>query len=107
MRSPVVYILKCRNGRFYVGVTSNIERRLSEHGAGEVEGYTKTFGPCELVWLTQCPSMIAAIQLEKQIKGWRRHKKIALIEGRYEDLPDLATPYWKRLPNPPLFDGSE
>ena len=67
-----------------------------EHENGEDEGFTKRNAPCQLVWSTELPDMDQAIRFEKRIKGWRREKKIALIEGRYDDLPGLALPYNER-----------
>ena len=89
-------MLECRTGKFYIGVTSDLEYRLSEHEHGVVEGFSKWNGPYQLVWSTSFPDMDQAIQFEKRIKGWRREKKIALIEGRIEDLPGLALPYNER-----------
>ena len=96
MKRPTVYILQCRTGKFYVGVTSELDRRLCEHENGEVAGFSKRNGPCQLVWSEKFPDMREAIQFERRIKKWRRDKKIALIEGRYEDLPALALPYDER-----------
>ncbi|MCH7905032.1 MAG: GIY-YIG nuclease family protein [Armatimonadetes bacterium] len=96
MKYPAVYILECRTGKFYIGVTSDLEYRLSEHEHGVIEGFTKRNGPCQLVWSSNFPDMDQAISFEKRVKGWRREKKIALIEGRIEDLPGLALPYNER-----------
>ena len=92
MKHPAVYILECRTGKFYIGVTSDLERRLWEHENEEVEGFAKRNGPCQLAWSGDFPDMDRAIQFEKRIKGWRREKKIALIEARIDDLPGLALP---------------
>ena len=100
MKRPTVYILQCRTGRFYVGVTSNLDRRIAEHDNGEIEGFTKLHGPCKLVWHEKFQTMDQAIQMEKRIKGWRRDKKIALIEGRYEVLPELSVAYFRRAQQP-------
>ena len=72
MKYPAVYMLECRTGKFYIGVTSDLEQRLSEHEYGVVAGFTKRNGPCQLVWSTNFPNMDQAIQFEKRIKGWRR-----------------------------------
>ena len=90
---PAVYILECRTGKFYIGVTSDLDRRLSEHENGEVEGFTKGNGPCQLIPSGNFPDLDQAIQFEKRIKKRRREKKIALIEGRIDDLPGLALPF--------------
>ena len=90
MKRPTVYILRCRGGLLYVGVTSSLELRLGQHSSQVGGSFTCAHRPCELVWFQECETMEAAISLEKQLKGWRREKKIALIEGRFEDLPGLS-----------------
>ncbi len=73
--------------------------------------YTSLQGPCELVWFCETQTMQQAISLEKQIKGWRREKKIAMIEGRWEDLPALSVAYFRKLGVTPnrrsSFDGAQ
>ena len=96
MKRPNVYILECKNGKLYVGVTSDLDGRLSEHENGTYDSFTKRNRPCKLVWSGECQTMTQAIDFEKRLKGWRREKKIALIEGRYEDLPGLSIPYNER-----------
>ncbi len=97
MKTDHVYILKCADASFYIGVTKDVTSRFSQHQSGTTRGYTYSRRPLELVWDSGEKLILDAIALEKQLKGWRRDKKIALIEGRWEDLPDLAQPYWKRL----------
>jgi len=78
-----------RNGTRYLGVTSDIARRVSEHKSGVVEGITKTYGVHRLVHVEFHEQMGAAIRREKQIKTWRRESKIRLIEEnnpRWRDL---------------------
>jgi putative endonuclease len=89
-RRPTVYILECSAGRFYTGVTSNLGQRLGQHADSVGSGYAARHGPCRIVWFTECPTTFEALELEKRIKGWRREKKVALIEGRGEDLPGLS-----------------
>ncbi|SDU87005.1 putative endonuclease [Microlunatus sagamiharensis] len=84
------YILRCSDGSFYVGSTRNLEQRLAEHAAGVVSGYTETRRPVELVWAYETERVDEACALEWQIKGWSRAKRIALIEGRFADLPPLS-----------------
>ena len=84
------YILRCCDGSFYVGSAHHLENRLSQHDAGVVTGYTATRRPFELVWAHESERIDDAWGLERQIKGWSRAKRIALIEGRFADLPALS-----------------
>ncbi|HEY0239549.1 MAG TPA: GIY-YIG nuclease family protein [Friedmanniella sp.] len=84
------YLLRCSNGSFYVGSTRNLDQRVAEHDAGAVEGYTEKRRPVELVWAHETERVDEAWALERQIKGWGRAKRIALIEGRFADLPGLS-----------------
>ena len=85
-----LYILLCVDGSFYTGSTNDLERRLKEHQAGEGANHTRKRLPVELVYWEEYPRIDLAYDREQQIKGWSRDKKIALIEGRNEDLPELA-----------------
>jgi putative endonuclease len=86
-----VYILKCADNAYYTGVTNNLERRLKEHEEGLDEtAYTYSRRPLELVWYDVFLTPRSAIDIEKQIKGWSRRKKEALIEGRFELLHGMA-----------------
>jgi putative endonuclease len=84
------YLLRCSDGSFYVGSARNLEQRVAEHDAGVVEGYTRRHRPVELVWAQESERIDEAWALEQQIKGWSRAKRIALIEGRFADLPGLS-----------------
>lgn len=88
-----LYILLCIDGSFYTGSTNNLERRLKEHQAGEGANHTRKRLPVELVYWEEYPRIDLAYDREQQIKGWSRDKKIALIEGRNTDLPELAKSY--------------
>ena len=85
-----VYILKCSDGSFYTGSTSNIEKRLSEHQNGTIRGYTSSRRPLKLVFSDYFERAYDAISAERQIKGWRRAKKIALINGDFDLLVKLS-----------------
>ena len=86
-----VYILRCSDGSFYVGTTrSSVEQRFNEHQQGAFYGYTAKRRPVELVYAQHFQQITDAIAAERQVKGWRREKKIALIEGRLGDLPGLS-----------------
>ena len=88
-----LYILLCVDGSFYTGSTNDLERRMKEHQAGEGANHTRKRLPVELVYWEEYPRIDLAYDREQQIKGWSRDKKIALIEGRNEDLPELAKSY--------------
>ncbi len=86
-----VYILRCADGSTYTGLTKQpIEARLWEHNEGLYDGYTRTRRPVVLVFTETYDRMLDAIARERQIKGWSRAKKEALIALRYDRLPDLA-----------------
>ena len=74
-----VYIIRCKDKRFYTGITSNLERRLKEHKSGQGARFTKSFGFQKLVYQEGCVTRREALQREAQIKGWPRQKKLALI----------------------------
>lgn len=87
---PYVYILECADLSFYVGSTWDIARRLAQHNSGEGARYTATRRPVRLVYLEQLDRIDEAYAREKQVQGWSRAKRIALIEGRWNDLPALS-----------------
>jgi putative endonuclease len=90
MKSYYVYIL-ANNGRMlYTGVTSNLGKRVYEHKHHLVNGYSKKYNINKLVYFEETNDTSAAIEREKQIKGWLRQKKIALIESVNPDWRDLA-----------------
>ncbi|WP_082573250.1 MULTISPECIES: GIY-YIG nuclease family protein [unclassified Nocardioides] len=88
---PWTYIVRCSDGSFYVGSTGNLERRISEHNAGLGAAYTRRRRPVELVWAGDFQRTTDAYLFEKQVQGWGRAKRIALIEGRFTDLPGLGS----------------
>jgi putative endonuclease len=85
-----MYILKCSNGSYYVGSTTNLELRIQQHQIGEGANYTKKHLPVELVYYEIYPRIDEAFAREKQIQGWRREKKEALINNKPDDLHLLA-----------------
>jgi len=87
---PHVYILKCGDGSFYVGSTRNLEYRLAQHQAGLGGAYTSKRQPVELVFAEEYDRIDDAYAREKQVQGWGRAKRIALIERRFGDLPGLS-----------------
>ena len=87
---PYVYILASeRNGTLYIGVTSDLVKRIWEHKSDFVEGFTKQHQVHTLVWYEMHGSMESAITREKQLKEWKRQWKIELIEK--------SNPYWNDL----------
>jgi len=87
---PAVYILASRrNGTIYVGVTSELVKRVYEHKQDLADGFSKRYGVHQLVYFELAEDMLSAILREKQIKKWRRAWKVALIE--------CANPEWRDL----------
>jgi len=87
---PFTYIVECADGSYYVGSTWDVERRVSQHNLGEGAAYTRKRRPVRLVWAGEFGRIIDAYFFEKQVQGWSRAKRQALIEGRLDDLPELS-----------------
>jgi putative endonuclease len=85
-----VYLLRCADGSYYAGHTDDLDKHIGEHSAGVCGGYTATRLPVELVWSQECSTRIEALSFERQIKGWSRAKKEALIRSDWEELSRLA-----------------
>lgn len=84
MQDFFLYILKCADGSYYAGHTDNLEYRLSQHKTGAYpDGYTRYRLPIELVFTQQFSSRDEVLDRERQIKGWSRKKKEALIRGDF------------------------
>ena len=86
-----VYIVASRSGTLYTGMTNNIDRRMWEHKSGEFEGFASKYHCYRLVYYESFDEVVKAISREKQLKGWVRKKKIALIETvnpRWQDLAE-------------------
>ena len=91
MDGAYLYILRCADGSYYVGTTIvGLERRIAEHQAGTLGGYTSTRRPVELVYYQHFSRLDDAAAAERQVKGWRRDKKEALIRRDFALLPSLA-----------------
>jgi putative endonuclease len=87
MKTYYVYILLCSDNSYYTGVTNNIERRIAEHNADDSRiSYTSKRRPVVLKFCEEFNDIKQAIELEKQIKGWSRRKKEALISENWEKL---------------------
>lgn len=87
-----VYMLRCSDGSYYVGLTrACLDKRIGEHISGRFPNcYTFRRRPVELVWSQEFASVVDAIASERQIKGWRRAKKEALIRGDFDGLSELS-----------------
>ena len=85
-----VYILHCSDDSYYVGSTRNLNLRLEQHSAGQVDGHTARHLPVELIWSHEYPLVTEAYEMERKIHGWSRAKKEALIAGRFDLLPGLS-----------------
>jgi putative endonuclease len=91
MKYLYVYILECSDASFYVGVTNDVGRRFIEHSTGiHEDAYTNTRRPLKLVFCRKFNKPIAAIKFEKQLKGWTRAKKAALMNYDFDNLHELA-----------------
>ena len=96
-----LYVLRCYDGHFYVGHTDDLERRVAAHNAGSYGGYTATRRPVTLVYSQDFPTRDEAFQAERRVKGWSRAKEPALIQGRFDKLPQLSS----SRSRPPSHDG--
>ncbi len=88
-RAYYFYIMASYRGALYAGVTNDLTRRVYEHQHKVVEGFTKKYNATKLVYYEAADNIEAAIGRERQVKGWLRRKKVALIES--------VNPYWENL----------
>ncbi len=84
------YLLRCADGSYYAGHSDNLDQRIGQHQTGLFTGYTYKRRPVELVWSQEFPSRNEAKEAERQIKGWSRAKKEALIAGDWDEVSRLA-----------------
>ena len=89
MKQYFVYIMASASGTLYTGVTGDLERRVAEHKQKLIPGFTARYNITRLIWYEMTPDVRSAIAREKQIKGWLRAKKIALVES--------VNPQWRDL----------
>jgi putative endonuclease len=95
MKHPCVYIMaRQRNGSLYIGVTSNLLKRVWQHKNNAVDGFTKQNGVHILIWCEAHETMESAIRREKQLKTWNRKWKIRLIEKTNPYWLDLYHDFW-------------
>jgi predicted GIY-YIG superfamily endonuclease len=85
-----VFILRCADGSYYVGHTDKLDARVSAHQAGEIDGYTRTRRPVHLVFSEEFSTRGEALTHERQIKGWSRAKKEALMKGNWSRIRALS-----------------
>jgi putative endonuclease len=86
-----LYIVRCSNGSYYVGTArAGLERRIAEHNSGPLGGYTAMRRPVTLVFSQWFDRITDAIAADRQVKGWSRAKKEALIRGDFDGLRTLA-----------------
>ena len=93
-----MYILLCANGKYYVGSTENLEERLKRHNAGYGSGFTKAHLPVKLIYKEEYPTIEEAYQRERQLHGWSRKKKEALIKGDFLELQNASASSATRRP---------
>lgn len=88
-----MYILLCNDDSYYTGSTIDLEKRLNEHQSGNGANHTKKRLPVKLVYYEEFQRIDKAFNREKQVQGWSRKKKEALINGFHEKLPELSLAY--------------
>jgi len=93
---PFMYILQCSDGSFYTGSTWDLDARLYEHQNGIGANYTKKRLPVQLIYFEYYDRIADAFYREKQIQGWSRRKKIALIQDKPELLVEYSKSYQRR-----------
>jgi predicted GIY-YIG superfamily endonuclease len=84
------YMLHCRGGYFYTGHTDDLETRIAQHESGMLPGFASDHAPIQLVWSQEFATRHEALTAERKIKGWSRAKKMALIQGDWLKISELA-----------------
>ena len=106
MEQYYVYIMTNKSRTLYTGITNNLERRVYEHKNKSTEGFTKKYNIIRLVYYEISNDVEAVIEREKQIKGWLRRKKIALIESVNPQWNDLSKGWFQDVTlNPERSEG--
>ena len=98
MAQYFVYIMTNRTGTLYTGVTNDLRRRVWQHKFAHVPGFTDTYHIDRLLYYEATTDVLSAIAREKQIKRWRREKKVALIESKNRDWHDWAAHWLADMP---------
>ena len=94
MRTYYVYILSSNTGTLYIGATNSLERRMYEHKNKLIEGFTKKYSIDRLIYYEEFLDVNEAIWREKELKGWLRKKKLALVRTTNPKFIDLAEDWW-------------
>jgi len=97
MRTYYVYVMASAGRTLYVGVTSDLQRRVIEHKQGVVDGFTKKYQADRLVYFEQTSDVRSAIQREKRLKWWPRKWKVKLIETTNPEWKDLAEDWYDEV----------
>jgi putative endonuclease len=92
-----VYILRCCDGTYYVGSTVDLERRVADHQNGFGAVYTRRRLPVELLWSAEFSRIEDAFWFEKQVQGWSRRKREALMAGDFPALRSLSSRSWASI----------
>jgi predicted GIY-YIG superfamily endonuclease len=90
------YILRCSDGSYYTGHTDNLEHRIAQHQSGDIPCYTQTRRSVTLAWSQDFPTRHEALTAERQIKGWSRTKKTALVASDWTSPKEAAIPRAER-----------
>ena len=85
-----VYILRCSDGSYYTGHTDNLDVRMHQHETSKEDSYVSSRRPFELIWSQTFETRELALASERQIKGWSRRKKEAMMRGDWEKVSELA-----------------
>ena len=100
-RAYYFYVMASYRGALYAGVTNDLTRRVYEHKHKVVEGFTKQYNVTKLVYDEIADSIEAAIEREKQVKGWVRRKKVELVESMNPYWEDLTKEWYDEMPATP------
>ncbi|SRR6266568_194652 len=92
------YIIASKSRTLYIGMTGDLLKRIFQHKQKAFEGFSATYNCDRLVWFERFVDVSAAIQREKQLKGWIRAKKIALIESTNPTWEDVSEPWYPHVP---------
>jgi putative endonuclease len=107
-RRYYVYIMANLARTIYIGMTSNLVARVEQHKRGTLPGFTRRYGLDRLVYYEEYPYVHDAIARERQLKGWLRARKVALIEATNPEWHDLSDGWWEGTDSSPsLCSGSE
>lgn len=95
MKNYYVYIMSSKTGTLYIGITNDIKKRVYQHKNHLIPGFTNKYNIDRLLYVERVSDPISAISREKQIKKWRREKKVALIDSMNPDWKDLSDGWYE------------